>query len=60
MRYYCYGCQKTHDESAFHRKNSRTAKRPVQGWCKKCMTEYGKKYRALWKRKRAKARRGIE
>lgn len=60
MKYLCYCCEKPRDESEFSKKNSRTAKRPVQGFCKKCMTEYGKKYRALWKRKRAKARRGIE
>ena len=60
MKYVCYRCEKPWDESAFSRKNSRTCKRPVQGFCKKCMTEYGRKYRALWKKKRAKARRGVE
>ena len=60
MKHYCYACEKEHDESAFSARSSRTSKRPVQGWCKKAMADYGKKYRAMWKRKRAKARRGLE
>lgn len=58
MKHYCYACKEEHDESAFSKKDSRTSKRPVQGWCKEAMAAYGKKYRASWKKKREKARRG--